>query len=97
MKTLQEVKDDVARKCQCYSWEELCQLSSKETILYYSDLATLRFAKEVAKQTQINCVENAVMCNKFGNDIGKCCFDANGVKIFINRQSILDFKNIPNI
>lgn len=56
MKTLQEIKDEVARKYQCYSWKELCDLSKGniKTLLYYNDVVTLIFSHEVAKQALIN-------------------------------------------
>lgn len=59
--------------------------------------AMKEYAKEACMEALKNASENAVMVNRFGNDIGSFAFDENSNKIWINKQSILNESNIPSL
>lgn len=89
MKTLQEIKDEVAFE---YDWIDFvcfkadCDITDIEIV--YDEIAK-RYAKEVAKQALINASENARII-KSGN--GGSFQDAS-----VCKMSITDEKNIPNL
>lgn len=53
------------------------------------------YALEACKESLRNASDNAVLVNKFGDDIESFTFDEFSNKIWINKQSILSEGNIP--
>lgn len=98
MKSLKQIKEEYAIYHAYCDWNELIYSNDDPNYIdKCNDEVSKIHAKEVAKQALINASEKAVMCNKFGNDVGKFCFDVNEIKIFIDKQSILNESNIPTL
>lgn len=87
MKTLEEIKDEVAQELGFLDWEEMFYEDGYEIGDNGIDEVAKRYAKEVAKEALRNASENAKTI-KNGNS--GSWFDAG-----IDKQSILSETNLP--
>lgn len=71
--------------------EDIINNLSADEIAEEAKLHALEACREALK----NASDNAVLVNKFGDDIGSFTFDEFSNKIRINKQSILSETNIP--
>ncbi|MCW8309633.1 hypothetical protein K7A41_00130 [Sphingobacterium sp. InxBP1] len=92
MKTLQEIKDEVAIEDGYTSWEQVGAMGVSDWMV---DEIAKRFALEVAKESLRNAAENAeaeYLCYK-----APTVYDDSGHSITVNKESILSENNIPKL
>lgn len=98
MKTLDEIKEEVALDDNFNSWQilfESCAMYDYGRLEKAIKEIAKRYATEYAKEALRLSSENATIVNKFGNDIGYYTFDSSRNKIWVNKQSILHESNLP--
>lgn len=96
MKTLEEIRKET-EKDSWTTFESMMILAVNTGKYHLINKMINKFATNVAKEALNNASENALLVNKFGNDIGAFAFDDNSNKIWINKQSILNESNIPKL
>lgn len=101
MKTLKLLKEEYAILfCQYPSWEELLNDIPHHDIENHTDEVAKLFAKEVAKEALKNASENAefIAEHQFYEETIKDSVDNVGSHlVFIDKQSILNESNIPEL
>lgn len=90
MKTLEEIKEEYAIEYKYTTWEEFINDHPNHMIESFMDGVSKRYALEVAKQTQINCANNAKLDVQWS-------FKHMDVIHSVDKKSILSPSNIPNI
>ena len=89
MKTLEDIKEEYARENGFDDWVEILFGTNKPVELEdYFDKITKLYAKEVAREALKNASENACLIESIRNS---AVYDT------IDKQSILDESNIPEI
>ena len=92
MKTLQEVKEEYATSLNdvysSYTWQSLLSSNSSRNMEHHYDSVMILYALEVAKQTQINCAENAKITQ---------WNEGYGVIHKVDKESIIKQSNIPKL
>lgn len=86
MKTLQEIKDEVAREDNYSEWEVIGELGVSD---WHVEEIAKRYAKEVAKQTLINVSENAKTVS-IPIGMGRHIYS-------VDEETITDESNIPEL
>lgn len=93
MKTLEQIQQEVAKEHNCRDWTVLRNSLYGNRIKFdgiWLDVAN-RFAKEVAKETQRRCAENAKAESVGYSPAVHYC----ECSYRVDRSSILDPKNLP--
>ncbi|WP_257657681.1 hypothetical protein [Parapedobacter lycopersici] len=88
MKTLQQIRDEVAREYEFETWVDM----SKYAPLRFSDEVSRRYATEVAKATLERAAENAkINASKVSGAVRiKSWALGHGIKLTPSRESILE-------
>lgn len=91
MKTLEEIKDEVAKEKGFVSWDNLVFVNAGFiwVVQPFNDEATKRFALEVAKDALRNAAENARLDYQY--------FQFEDAIPFVNKESIISETNIPEL
>lgn len=101
MKTLEEIKQEYARENNFYEWSDiLYSIDDPAEIDEHFDKVANRFAKEVAREALKNAADNAIMkyhCGHFKTDTPTQYHQQGADNIQIDKQSIINKKNIPEI
>ncbi|QQT43332.1 Uncharacterised protein [Sphingobacterium multivorum] len=90
MKTLQDIKDEVALENDWIDWvcfKADCDITDIDIIM---DIVAKRFALEVAKVSLKNAAENATITGNWDSEIGDVIHS-------VNKDSILSHDNIPEL
>lgn len=90
MKTLEEIKDEVAKESGFVSWDNLVFIHAGfiQVVRPYNDEATRRFAIEVAKEALRNAAENVELKESIPHS---AIYDT------IDKESIISESNIPKL
>lgn len=101
MKTLEDIKQERASEMDYSDWEEFIYSADDPDIVDVEfDEVANRFAREVAREALRNASENAIMkfhCGHFKTDTPTQYHQQGADNIQIDKQSILNKKNIPEI
>lgn len=97
MKTLQEIKDEIAEEIGKKNWSNMLHNhgSAGDSLV---DLVAKRFAEEVAKETLRNVLKNAKIIKYDGGiEESEKQHYVGSVFLEVNKSSIMFKGNIPNI
>lgn len=97
MRTLQEIKDEVAAELGKKNWSNLLHLYGSVTDEVW-ELIAKRFAIEVATETMSNIAKNAKVTDGTDSAEQFVVFGGGGDDVFyVDQKTIIDINNIPKI
>lgn len=97
MKTLKDIKDDVAAELGLKNWSNLLHLYGSATDGVWEMIAK-RFAIEVATETLANVAHNAKVTDGVDSEEQFVIFGGGGDDVFyVDQKTIIDINNIPKI
>lgn len=95
MKTLQQIKEEVARDYGWESWTSCCAYDFVTITMI--DEVSKRYAKETAMQALKNAAANSTLEDEDGRERGESVYDYYDNRVSISKESILNKNNIPEM